>query len=86
MNIRCISFYMTDTPCTNVNCNYGWCVISGSSWYCSCNSGYYGTYCECKYVVSAGFTIVLRCAYAQGPVRQGAHLPAKNIIFTINLI
>ncbi|XP_071152207.1 notch homolog 2 N-terminal-like protein R isoform X2 [Mytilus edulis] len=24
----------------------GACVISGSSWYCSCPSGYYGTYCQ----------------------------------------
>jgi hypothetical protein len=29
--------------------------------------------------ISAGFTIVLRCAYAQGPIGPGTHLPTKNI-------
>ena len=42
-------FLMTDTPCRYIHCYHGQCVISGSSWYCSCYPGYYGTHCECKY-------------------------------------
>ncbi|XP_071150430.1 microfibril-associated glycoprotein 4-like [Mytilus edulis] len=34
------------TPCTNVNCNFGSCVIDGSTWRCQCPTGHHGTYCE----------------------------------------
>ena len=43
-----IDQYFNSNPCDNINCNEGSCVVTGSSYYCNCRSGYTGLHCEQK--------------------------------------